>query len=170
LALNAYTGSPIPATYSADSYWLAAIDCNGYIVPSTTPAAIAGCSKGSELRDMAAGLGVVGNTPQNHAVAAHTDRPTFHPGVDKVEFQTLPTDPIVLAGQNRYIVFSVDVAVTNCQSNDPSLMFFLLDGGTEVPAFSNAINPCGKSNTAALVQDGSTRIWESSTSPRPSGY
>lgn len=154
LALGAYVGKP-PATprYTAAPYWLDGTNCNGYIVPSDAPAAISGCSKGTQLQAMAAALGNVGKTPHNHAVAAHTDNSSVHPGADKVEFQTTnPGDPVIMGAVNRFIVFSVDVAVSNCQSNHPALKFALLDGGTEVPAFTKPVDPC-VANTAP-VQSG----------------
>ena len=149
LTLTSYVGAPLPVTYSADPYWLSAADCNGHVVPSAAPAAIPGCSKGAPLQQMAQALGVVGNTPQNHAVAAHTDRSNVHPGVDKVEFRTLPGDPIPLGKTNRFILFSVDVAATRCDSNHPLLKFFLLDGTAQLPAFTAPIDPCGNSNSGA---------------------
>ena len=143
IALTSYVGAaPISATYSADPYWLSATDCNGYVVPSAAPAAIAGCTKSTELQAMAQALGIVGGTAQNHAVAAHTDRSSVHPGADKVEFRTLPATPIPMPATNRYLAFSVDVASSNCQSNHALLKFSLLDGANEVPAFSIPIDAC----------------------------
>lgn len=152
LPLEDYQGGPpaFNATYTADPYWLSGADCNGHIVPSQVPADIPECGQNAALQQMAIRLGTVGGTPDNHALAAHTNRGNVPPPVDGVEFQTDGL-PITMNAINRFLVFSVDVAVSNCQSNHPLLQFYLLDGSTanEVPAFTNPLDPC-VTNTSAL--------------------
>ncbi|WP_327075409.1 DUF11 domain-containing protein [Kitasatospora purpeofusca] len=156
IKLTAYTGAgPLNPTYTADAPWLDTTRCNGIILdqsgadhpdcPATpvnfhTDAALA-------LKDMASVLGQVGGSADpttNHAVTAYTDAPaggSGDPGANAVEFQTV--NPIPLPAANgRYITFSVDAAVQDCQAANPLLKFYLTGGGPDQPVFSTPINPC----------------------------
>ncbi|MFD8939969.1 DUF11 domain-containing protein, partial [Streptomyces sp. NPDC059578] len=146
ILLPAYTGAPpVNAKYTAASQWIDAAHCNGIILNQSGANQPACQSESStamaELKFMANTLGRVNGaaTPSsNHAVSAYTDG--ANPGANRVEFQTV--NPISLPTTSRYITFSVDVAAVNCNVSGPQLQFFLTGAGPDIPASTQAINPC----------------------------
>jgi uncharacterized repeat protein (TIGR01451 family) len=144
ILLTGYTGAS-GETYSADPQWLTA--CNGAIVEGASPnggQAASGCaSAGSygSVRQLAYALGAHrgwANPMLNHAVTAYTESP--NPGVDRIQFQTASTIPLVTSG--RFVTFSVDASEANCHANHALFKFYLLDGTTQIPTFTTPIDPC----------------------------
>lgn len=148
VALTDYTAAS-GMTYSADAAYNAT-NCNGLIVSANTPQPatnLYGCNARANnvyplLTEMASALGSLPGGPadaaDNHAVAAYT-----HQGTEPADAVVLQTvSPTPLSATNRFITFSVDGAVRTCVMDHPELKFYLLDGATEIPAFSTAIDPC----------------------------
>jgi uncharacterized repeat protein (TIGR01451 family) len=142
--LTGYTGAS-GETYSADPQWLTA--CNGAIVEGAAPngdQAASGCASASSygsVRQLAYALGAhrgSANPMLNHAVTAYTESP--NPGVDRIQFQTASTIPLVTSG--RFVTFSVDASEANCHANHALFKFYLLDGATQIPTFTTPIDPC----------------------------
>lgn len=144
ILLTSYTGAS-GETYSADPQWLTA--CNGAIVQGSSPdgdQAASGCAAAANygrVRQLAYALGAHRGsaTPaSNHAVTAYTESPS--PGVDRIQFETTSAIPLVTSG--RFVTFSVDATEVNCFSNHALFKFYLLDGSTQIPTFTTAIDPC----------------------------
>ncbi|MBM7774989.1 hypothetical protein JOD54_005193 [Actinokineospora baliensis] len=142
-----YTGpGPLAQTYTADPAWLTA--CNGIVASRLNQANDppgAGCfGWWPRVKDLAGDLGdwADGTGATNHAVTAYTHQ---DPGAGKVQLQTVA--PIPLSAANRFVSFSVDVAEQNCHGANARYAFYLLDGGTAVPAFQRPIVPCVDATT-----------------------
>ncbi|MCS7479988.1 choice-of-anchor P family protein [Umezawaea endophytica] len=127
--------------YTADPAWLA--NCNGVVVslqqPTSTPPDHLCDTAWGRVRPMAGDLAQwAGTDPAtNHAIGAYTQG---DPGPNKVQFET--TQPIPLQATNRFLAFSVDAGEQNCFAEHALLAFSLLDGTTEVPAFTTPIEAC----------------------------
>ena len=164
IRLTQYTGVN-GETYTAAQAWLQ--NCNGWIaahndpggnsaavapqVRDCTPAAGGPGSTGpvawNNVRALAQALGVVNGSADpnaNHAVSAYTNGPVNNgnPGANQVEFQTV--QPITVPAGGRFLTTSVDAAATSCTAGhaQPQLAFYLVNGTTDMPAFSSPINPC----------------------------
>ncbi|GAA2996108.1 choice-of-anchor P family protein [Actinokineospora diospyrosa] len=142
-----YTGpAPLGQTYTADPAWLTS--CNGIIASplnqlNDPPGA--GCGGWwPRVKDLARVLGdwSDGTGATNHAVTAYTHS---DPGAGKTQLQSVT--PIPLSATNRFVAFSVDVAEQNCYADNARYAFYLLDGGTAVPAFERPIVPCVDATT-----------------------
>lgn len=156
--LETYTGAT-GATYSADSYWLRAMRCNGFITQYndlTTPDGY--CNKPinpaqdlAQVRAKTYALGLLtGNPESNRAVSNNTTGSANDevPGIDGIisppnQRQFATVDQLNFPVANRFVTFSVDAAATACQAAQPLLRFYLRnDAGTEIPVSGSAINPC----------------------------
>ncbi|WP_157360544.1 DUF7933 domain-containing protein [Amycolatopsis thermoflava] len=154
--LNQYTGAG-GQRYGADPQWLSM--CNGWIASSAQPVAPAAqvndCSNQgtwNAVQQMAYALGsYTGVAPNsNYAVSAMT---AGNPGAPHVEFKTASNIPF--SGSNRFVTFSVDVAVINCFANHPLLQFSLLDEAGRARPVGSQIDGCGASRTINVPQIGS---------------
>lgn len=151
--LDAYVGAA-GQTYTAHPNWVDPDQCNGFILAGDSPDHPGTCSTGNQdqLRTLATNLGALNGTDPastNFAVAAYTDG---DPGAGNVQFATV--DPLDIAVANRFLSFSVNVSAVNCGVSAPLLRFFLVDGGTEIPATTDAIDPCA-AGTGTFATDGS---------------
>ncbi|WP_378239456.1 DUF7507 domain-containing protein [Actinomadura harenae] len=164
IRLNNYTGQ-FGMTYTADQAWLQ--NCNGWVAAFSDPGGsspsvatqVADCNPASggpgtpgtqawnHVRQLAQALGVLNGTPNtadNHAVSAYTNGHINNgdPGAGKVEFQTAKQIPLTEHG--RFLTFSVNAAETSCDTNKNHalLNFYLVNGASETPVTSQAVNPC----------------------------
>src|SRR5262245_52301360 len=145
ILITGYTGAaPVSETYTADPAWLT--DCNGLIVSRLDPPGT-GC--GGEAIAAALGQFAGQNPNTNHAVTAFTG--ALDPGADKVELETVHPIPVPA---NRFLTFSVDAAEVNCNVAHAQLKFFLLDGSTAIPTFTNPIDPCTGQQTVGGIPVG----------------
>jgi uncharacterized repeat protein (TIGR01451 family) len=151
--LTHYVGAPpLEATYTADQRFLE--NCNGYIVEfeSNERTTATDCEEVAfhRVRQMAWVLGALrglADPKTNHAVAAYTDGHSVLPE-NTVQFETVK--PIPLVASNRFITFSVDAAETNCSHTHAEFEFYLLNGATEIPTFTNPIDPCSNSKAEVI--------------------
>ncbi|WP_066360439.1 choice-of-anchor P family protein [Herbidospora mongoliensis] len=138
-----YVGpAPHAMTYTADPAWLTS--CNGLIASRLNPAVAPPLAQQCggwwpTVRELAASLGQwAGEDPAtNHAVTAFTHTP---PGAPKVQLET--EHPVPIGGGSRFVTFSVDAAAVNCNVAHPLIAFYLLDGATAIPTFSQPIDTC----------------------------
>lgn len=154
-SVSSYMGAvPTSMTYTAHPTWINAAACNGVIAAYNTTNSNGHCTNGAIYNVYARGgaraIGsVFGGADDNHALTEATISGTVAAPTPAATLQT--GDPIALPGPNRFVAFSVDVAVTGCNGAQPLLRFFLLDGANEIPL--NVINPCtapgGQAVTAA---------------------
>ncbi|WP_051760874.1 choice-of-anchor P family protein [Herbidospora cretacea] len=143
LMVTGYTGpAPHAMTYTADPAWLTS--CNGLIASRLNPAVAPPLAQQCGgwwpvVRDLAAALGqwAGGDPATNHAVTAFTHTP---PGAGKVQLET--EHPVSIGSGNRFVTFSVDAAAVNCNVDHPLIAFYLLDGNTAIPTFSQPIDTC----------------------------
>jgi uncharacterized repeat protein (TIGR01451 family) len=140
--LSAYRGpAPLGMGYTGDPAWINGPACNGIVV-SGADGDFPDCSgnDNGQIRALASELGAFnGTTPPtaNHAIAAYT---AADPGADKVQLAT--ATPIKLRSAGRFVEFSMNVAAINCSFGRPVLKPYLVDGTTDLPAFSAPIDPC----------------------------
>lgn len=130
--------------YTAQGEWAQPNRCNGFVLDgNTTNAEIqsTGCAAGhGPLQTMARALGEINGTVtpvDNHAAAAYT---AGNPGANLIEIEN--DGLLSLDVQNRFVMFSVNVAALNCEASAPLLHFYLDDGSSELPATIAPINPC----------------------------
>nr|WP_157554803.1 choice-of-anchor P family protein [Herbidospora sakaeratensis] len=150
LMVTDYTGpAPHAMTYTADPAWLTS--CNGLIASRLNPAVAPPLAQQCGgwwpvVRDLAASLGqwAGGDPATNHAVTAFTHTP---PGAGKVQLET--ENPVSIGSGNRFVTFSVDAAAVNCNVDHPLIAFYLLDGNTAIPTFSQPIDTCA--NPGAVI-------------------
>jgi hypothetical protein len=71
------------------------------------------------------------------------------PPANVAVFQTV--NPIPLPTSNHFVVFFVDVGVTNCTLAQPMLSFFALEGATALPQNAAPLNPCTDPRAATNV-------------------
>ena len=153
--LETYSGTaPLSETYTADAVWLSGgSSCNGIVLSfNYDGSGGVACAYYSNLKTLAQKLGVLNSSAvpeNNHVVAAYTNG---NPGLDKVEFETLNSIPL-LTTTSRYISFSVNAAAINCYASGPQYKFYLVDPGTgaETATFTTAINPCNPAPSSNIV-------------------
>ena len=141
--LPSYVGAS-GTTYTAAPIWVNAAACNGIVTSFNSPNTPA-CTSSASVRAQTQAIGAMNGSVDpnaNHAVSAYTALP--NPGANLVEFET--TSPLAISVENRFISFSVNVAVSSCQANHPLLRFYLLDGATEIPVTGAALDPCTLGN------------------------
>ncbi|WNV90148.1 choice-of-anchor P family protein [Umezawaea sp. Da 62-37] len=140
ILLPAYVGAA-GQSYTADPAWL--VSCNGLVAslqqPPNDPTGGQCNSRWPDVKRMAGDLGqwAGGDRATNHALSAYTET---NPGANKVQFET--AQPIALSATNRFLTFSVDAAEQNCYALHALLAFYLLDGPTAIPTFTNPIETC----------------------------
>ena len=141
--LTGYTGAG-GQTYTAAANWVNRAQCNGFIIDADSTPITGDCAGSTplfnSLRPLVYGLGMVdgqADPKQNAGVAAFT---AGNPGVNAVQFETASS--LNLPSTGRFVTFSVDAIATSCSSTHPKLRFFLMDGTTERPVSSTAIDPC----------------------------
>ncbi|HEX6354083.1 DUF7507 domain-containing protein [Actinophytocola sp.] len=156
-------------TYTADSYWLRAARCNGFILAANDGARPAGYCNASDarygnVRSQAHAVGLLTNpatAATNRTVSSlstgniDSDIPDDPDGplVPAVMFRTV--DQLDLPTENRFVAFSVDVAASFCAFTDPLLRFYTRnDVGTETPVSATAINPCTDPNRRTTTING----------------
>jgi hypothetical protein len=141
--------------YFAHPTWSHLVQCNGIVMSPNTayPSPPGACLQivwVYALQPMARALGDFdpeGRDPAfNHTLTAWTDNQfvatTPAPLLESV-------DPIELPAPGRFVTFSVDTAVRNCNlPNDPLLRFFFLDGETAIPITDEPIEPCVNQGTS----------------------
>ncbi|GAB1819494.1 choice-of-anchor P family protein [Herbidospora sp. RD11066] len=148
ILVTGYTGpAPHAMTYTADPAWLTA--CNGIIASRLNPVAVpplaAPCPGfWGSIRTLAGVLGQWsgGDPATNHAVTGYT---AGNPGAPKVQLET--EQPVSIGSGSRFVTFSVDAASVNCFANHALFGFYLVDGDTQIPTFSEPIDPCADPGT-----------------------
>jgi hypothetical protein len=138
-------------TYTGSHYWTQE-DCNGNIMTNNANDADLGlttCGNAGSfdaVKTLSAALGQLPGGPadanDNHAVTAYTNNIT----ASGTEFETVGQIPVSAA--NRFVTFSVGIAVINCNVAHPQLEYYLKDaGGNLTPLFSTPNDPCDASAT-----------------------
>lgn len=169
--IESYVGAS-GATYGADSYWLRAMRCNGFILAYGNVAQPTGyCNNLSgnwvAVRAMANALGYLSSpeTPTtNRAVSSNSSGfaennlfsqdGTVVPNNQR-EFATNAN--LSLPVSNRFVTFSVDAAAQACGLAQPLLRFYLKDANNiEQAVSSSAINPCTSPQGTTRTIDGVT--------------
>jgi uncharacterized repeat protein (TIGR01451 family) len=163
VSLQSYTGSAAAknSTYTANSYWLDATRCNGFILNSqaTLPSGYCQNTSGTAqgefdaVKDKTWALGLLNspaNRTTNHALSTNTSPATKGEGspANQIQFAT-GSNVNLPSATGRFITFSVDAAATYCQGDQPLLRFYYRDAaGTEIPVSSSPINPCTSPNAS----------------------
>lgn len=145
-------------TYTAAPYWLDPSKCNGFVMAmSNTTRVSTDCvifperpesdwnEAYNSLRQLAYALGVVNGSADpttNSAVAAYTHTFQPDPTPNLVEFEMETALPF--SGLNKFLLFSVNVAATNCVEapDDAKLQFYQKVGAVEIPVSVAAIDVC----------------------------
>lgn len=151
VALTDYEGVD-GATYTADTFWLNAAACNGFVLQGDTPVPFTGvgapCATSSATRlvDLATVLG--GSDSGNRAVAAYTD-------ADGTPADTLlarSTGSGITLTEGRFYVGSIDAAEVNCViASTHSAIDFGLDLPTgEVMFGDDPLVTCDSDNEQTL--------------------
>jgi len=155
--LPAYIGpAPTNTTYTADPYYLMDSACNG-IITSFNSSANANCAASGPNfdnwnRTFARSLGTVTNPAtetDNHALVDFTTNGTSP--ANGVMLETV--NPIPAPGGSRFLAFSVQVSAAFCNqpAGQPLLAFYLLNGATALPSFTQPINPCTATGSQDVV-------------------
>ena len=155
VTLTGYTGAT-GQTYTAAASWVSRAACNGFIIDASSTAQPGDCANNATwfntIRQLVKGLGIVdgqADPAQNAGVAAYTNG---NPGTNAVQLET--ASALTLPSTGRFVTFSVDAVATSCQSTHPKLRFYLLDGTTERPVSSSAIDPCTDGANVAVPASG----------------
>ena len=182
IGIQTYVGGAAAhsVAYTADPYWQAGTDCNGWVMnsvttmPATDPcvALISGGGAPANQNTVWKNLGLMaqalgqlqGQLPaaavNNHALSEYTgnsvgNSPANAPGI---QLKTR-TDAIPMEAGHFYVI-SADYAVMDyaggaagCDLSDPSLTFSLLSGATSVPVSSN-MDPCTAPGNHTLTVSG----------------
>jgi uncharacterized repeat protein (TIGR01451 family) len=170
--IEAYVGAT-GMMYTADSYWLRASRCNGFILQylPAAPFPAGYCNNLSNdwlnvrVKSYALGLLPGGTPTSNRALsnntASYLDSDAIggdgdiQPSNNQRVFATASQLSFPLS--NRFVTFSVDAAATACFANPPLLRFYLLNAaGVEVPVSTSAIKPCSDPGVKTTVVDGQT--------------
>ncbi len=160
--LTAYTSSSpqyTGGTYTASTFWSNPVNCNGFILSTTSTYPPGACSGNAgsfnTLRNLGSVLGTIGGTPPatNSVVGAYTSGSGG--SANQIEFATV--DPINLPTPSRYLTFSVDAAAQNCHTTPPRLQFYVKNADGTESALGGVINPCNASDTRTTYLVGQTR-------------
>ncbi|WP_210605331.1 LPXTG cell wall anchor domain-containing protein [Brevibacterium oceani] len=159
-SLESYAGST-GATYTADTYYLSAEHCNGFITSfdqSTKPDGhCKSVGQWNFVRQKAYALGLLTDTPEtNRAVSSNTNNAMRSESGDLVPIAkqrmlatTAPLD--IRETKNRFITASVDYAATSCHFAHPLLRLSLVtDENNELPISENAIDPCSDQRSETI--------------------
>jgi uncharacterized repeat protein (TIGR01451 family) len=168
--------------YTADPYWMSAPRANGLVLSwnnTRLPDDGTAADNGTEdtafkvLRQLSEALGKVNKTtdPQtNTAISAYTQDTGPAVAGGKVMFQT--DEDIQLKDSNgRFLAFEMSAAATSAAANkpkmgreDPELMFYVAQGGTQTPLTTAPINPitdrrASKVAVTALTDGAKEDVW-----------
>ncbi|UPL15698.1 DUF7507 domain-containing protein [Microbacterium galbinum] len=148
-------------SYTASSYWLSPVNCNGFIVSFSSARPANYCENAGQFAlttQKAYALGLLtGNAGGNRAVSMNSNGTgagvagVTPISANQVEFATV--GQVSIPQPNRFVTFSVDAAATACGFPNPLLRFYLrTDAGVEIPVSDSPINPCVDQGTTGNLR------------------